>query len=479
MSRQAVVIGGSIGGLCAARVLSDHFDRIIVVDRDSFPEEAAHRKGVPQSRHPHALLDGGRRELERLFPGFDAAMLEGGAVEVNPGMEMARMQPAGWSPRRNSHSTLLFCSRILIESVIRKLVAPLGSIEFVEDTEVTRLLVDEPEKGVVGVAARRRSTGEQTEVRADLVVDASGSETKAPEWLAALGLSPPEKTVIDANAGYSTRWYELADPDKWPADWWWKVIWINPVRDPSRPEEQYVGLLFPVENSRWVVTTASWGGRELPRDGESFERIVSKLRSPILSEALALAEPISPVYARRSMQNFWRHYERWTDELRGFIAVADAVCAFNPVYGQGMTSAARCAGVLQSRLEAEAPETPGFEKRFFAAQGDFLEIPWTMATSADRQQVRTVEAESSSGEAPPSLASRIGAFTMRQFTQAAARDRVLERALFDVINLSRHPRSLMREPGLLGRVLFARLRQLVTRTRVPGEVNSERPPAAA
>ncbi len=480
--REAIVIGGSIGGLCAARVLADHFERVVVLDRDTFPEGAAHRKGVPQSRHPHALLDGGRRELERLFPGFERTMKERGALEVNPGLEMATLQPRGWAPRSDSPFTLLFSSRILIESVIRGLAEKLGNVEFVEDTEVTRLVAGESEGElrVSGVETRRRADGATGVRHADLVVDASGRETRAPDWLRELGLPEPEKTVVDADAGYSTRWYELRDPSAWPESWWWKSLWINPVVDEAaRPEEQYFALLFPVEHNRWIVTTASWGGRELPKDPESFDRIVGKLRSPVLAEALALAEPISPVYYRRSMQNTWRHYERWSAELPGFLATADAVCAFNPVYGQGMSSASFCAGVLERCLAGEDPTTGRFARRFFREQAAFLQTPWTMAVSRDRQQVPRSEGEdASSGGRLRLLAGRIGARYMRTLGLASARDPELRRALFDVVNLSRHPQSLLRDPRMLARVFWARLRQGFRPVPAANLGLSERPPPA-
>ena len=473
----AVVIGGSIAGLCAGRVLAERFERVTVVDRDRFPKGADHRKGVPQSRHPHAMLDAGRRELDRLFPGFERLCLERGALELNPGLDMAMLGRNGWNPRRHRPFTLLFASRVLFESVLRDLAAAIPNLEVFEGTEATRLLV-EREGGLRATGVTLRDPdGEERRVPADLVVDASGRSTRAPGWLEALGLPPVEVTVVDANAGYSSRWYQGPSPDRRPAHWWWKCLWIEPlVEGAARAEEQYFGVLFPVEGDRWIVTTASWGGRELARDPESFERMVSKLRSPVLAQAIGKAEPISPVYFRRGMQNAWRHYESWRGEFPGFIALGDAVCAFNPVYGQGMSVASKCTAVLERCLDEEDPRSARFARRFFREQGEFLEIPWTMAVSRDREQARI------EGDAPTTqrrfelLLRRIATTYMRNVALAAGGDDAVNRALFEVVNLSRPPADLFRDPRIVARVLRSRLHQLLTRRQnVDAEIPDDPP----
>jgi 2-polyprenyl-6-methoxyphenol hydroxylase-like FAD-dependent oxidoreductase len=450
--RHAVVIGGSVGGLCAARVLAEHFDRVTVVDRDTFPEGAEYRKGVPQSRHPHALLDGGRRELERLFPGFERMLLGAGAHELNPGLDFAMLQPNGWLSRRGSPFTLIFCSRVLLESVVRDRASRLPGIRFLEETEVTGLLsARQPHLRATGVEIRSRGGGEREEIHADLIIDASGRSTRVPEWLEQLGLAAVQTTVVDADAAYSTRWYRA--PADWPSNWWWRCIWIEPLLEgASRPEEQYFGVLFPVEGDRWIVTTASWGGRELPRDPEAFERLISKLRSPILHEALARAEPISDVYRRRALQNSYRHYERWGAELPGFIATADAVCAFNPVYGQGMTSAALCAGVLERTLERVDPSSPRFPREFFRAQSRFLDRPWAIAVSRDLEHPRTTGGASMRG-ALRRIAGRLGKRYMLLVAMASSEDEAVRERLFHVINLTRPPGALVSDPRFILRVL--------------------------
>src|SRR5882672_3589619 len=186
----AIVVGGSMAGLSAARVLSDAFDRVTVIDQDAYPEGAMERPGVPQSRHVHALLARGRNELNRLFPGFDQAMLAGGANDLDFAWTFATLRPTGWARRARSKLALLFASRTLIESVIRRLLRQHSNVVLVERTAVTNLTATR--NGALranGVQLTPLDGGTSSELQADFIVDASGRSSKAPEWLQALGLN--------------------------------------------------------------------------------------------------------------------------------------------------------------------------------------------------------------------------------------------------------------------------------------------------
>ncbi len=130
---------------------------------------------------------------------------------------------------------------------------------------------------------------------ADLVVDCSGRSSRASEWLTSLGYPEVELEVVDAQAGYSTCWYQAPPADQRPANWWWKGIFLSPSAKPTREEDYYVALILPIEGDRFLLTLASWGGRALPADHEAFAALCGRLRSPIVAEALAISKPISPI----------------------------------------------------------------------------------------------------------------------------------------------------------------------------------------
>src|SRR5271156_5819919 len=430
-ANDAVVIGGGIGGMCAARVLSDHFERVTLIERDDLPEGAAHRKGVPQSRHPHGLLDRGRSELNALFPGLDASLHERGGLDMDTALELATLNPDGWAARRRTGHQMLFASRLLIESVIRDRIRKNPRITIVEGTEVTALVSAPGDTSrVTGVETRKVGDRSMSRIEADLVVDCSGRSSRASEWLTALGYPEVEVEVVDAQAGYSTCWYQAPAPAQRPASWWWKGIFLNPPTKPNREEDYYVALILPIEGDRFLLTLASWGGRVLPADHESFAALCGRLRSPIVAEAFAISKPISSIFHRKGMQNIWRHYEKWPGPA-GFISIADAVCAFNPIYAQGMTSASVCSQILGTVLGEMEPTDANFTAASFQRQAECVRAALGQSSGAD---------------------GAMGGESWELILREGGGVPVIAEALFNVINLNRPPESLMTDTEFLAAV---------------------------
>ncbi|MEW6299728.1 MAG: 2-polyprenyl-6-methoxyphenol hydroxylase-like oxidoreductase [Thermodesulfobacteriota bacterium] len=452
----AVVVGGSMAGLCAGRVLSDFFDHVTIIDRDAYPDGASERPGVPQSRHVHALLARGRQELERLFPGFDRLMLERGAHEIDFGRDFATLRPQGWAPREPDGFLLLFASRHLLESVVRQLLRQRTNVTLVERTSVTGLTtIPNGRLRATGVQICPPDKGAATELPAHLTVDASGRASKAPEWLRALGLEPPGETVVDSFAGYSSRWFQAPPAARWPKEWWWKGIWI----DIKEPKHLTAGVLFPVEQGRWIVTLGGVAKHYPPSDEAEFMAALAQLRSPIIAEAVRLAEPISPVYCNRAMANRFRHYECWHERLDGFIALGDSACAFNPVYGQGMTTGTLSAGILADCLKHYGPLHPELARHFFRAQAQVQKDAWLLATGADFRFPET--------EGKRSLSSRLFDPYMKALFAAAATDAVLRHRIGEVLHMLRPPAAFF-SPPIVGRVALGTAYRLLT-PRHPGD----------
>ena len=439
----AVVIGGSMAGLCTARILSTHFDSVTILDRDTCPDGVRERAGVPHGRHVHALLVRGRQELNRLFPGFDTLMLERGAHEIDFGNDFATLRNWGWEPRRPTGLLTLFASRHLIESTVRELCCQLPNVEVRDQTSATGLGMtpsgsSHPSR-IDAVHIVPRDRGASASMPADLVVDASGRTSKAPDWLQALGIAPPPETIVNAHSGYSSRWYQAPPAAQLPKEWWWKGIWL----DLAWPEHPLGGVLFPVEHSRWIVTLAGVSKHYPPKDDEEFTAALSQLRSPVLADAVRLAEPLSPVYAYRKMANRFRRYERWKTGVNGFIAVGDSVCAFNPVYGQGMTTGTLSAGVLDECLNEYGPTHPDLSRHFFTAQARVQAAPWGLATGADFSLPGT------EGERP--RGARIAGPYLKALSTAAIEDMTLRRHIGEVLQMLKPPSSFF-TPAVMGRV---------------------------
>ncbi|MCY1062609.1 NAD(P)-binding protein [Nannocystis sp. SCPEA4] len=377
-NRRALVIGGGIAGLLAARVLTRHYERVTVLDRDLLPGGPEPRAGAPQSHHVHVLLTRGWQILSEQFPGLGDALAAAGAHEYDWLADVEWHTPFGVMPRGPSTLRSRACTRGLLEWNVRARLVADDRVRVHAGYEVTGL--QNAGERIVGVQVHRRAGAPELAVddlRADLVVDASGRASKAPTWLAALGYPEPAETVIDAQLGYATRLYELrARPD-------WKVLYImgKPGQNPRG------GVVYAVEGGRHIVTLVGYGGAFPPTDEAGFLEFAGGLRTPALRDVLAGATPCSSIHGYRRTENRLRHYERLRRWPHGFVVLGDAACALNPVYGQGMSVAAVASTHLDAELRARPGQPPGlrFQKRlaagnqaaFMTAVGDDLRWPGT------------------------------------------------------------------------------------------------------
>ncbi len=376
----ALVIGSGIAGLLAARVLLNHFEYVTVVERDSLPEQPQPRPGVPQAVQSHALLVRGQRILEQLFPGLSAELIAAGAISVDWSADALYLSSIGTAPRCPSDLITSMCSRNLLEWAIRCRLAGCDHLQFLEATQVKKLLTNESKTRVIGVQLRDRGNSQLGELTADLIADASGRNSFLPKWLEELGYPAPSETVIDASFGYTTRWYER--PADLQADS--KAVFVFP----KPPHESRCGALDSVEGNRWSLSLYGFGRDYPPTDEVGFLEFARTLHTPILYEAVKDAKPLSPVYSYRRTENRLRHYEQLSKLPEGIVALGDAVFAFNPYYGQGMTAAALSALVLDRCLHQQWRQSQnaplGFGQHFQKQLARNLKAPWLNSTRSDR-----------------------------------------------------------------------------------------------
>jgi 2-polyprenyl-6-methoxyphenol hydroxylase-like FAD-dependent oxidoreductase len=438
----AVVIGGSLAGLCAARVLAGAFDRVTVVERDTLPHGPLERGGAPQARHVHAMLIRGQRELDALFPGFSADVLAGGGLSLDLGCTLAQLRREGWIEPYATNMPVLCASRALYESVVREKVRAQDRVSIVDRTEASGLV--SAGGRVAGVSLRPRDGGPTRELPADFVVDAAGRSSKAPAWLEALGFTAPDETVVDSRAGYATRWYAF-DEGSWRSEWWWRGAWVDP-----RPGEPLrAAVLMPVEGNRFIVTIVGFPGTYPPGDPEAFEAELWKQRSPIVAEAVKLARPLGDVYAHRAMSNCYRHFERARDLPAGFVVIGDALCAFNPVYGQGMTSAVLAAQTLGHCLRSADASSRELPRLAYRELAKMMRGIWNMATGADWGVPFTT------GDRPRSAA--FAGRYMEALNELVKHDFAARKLFLEVMHLVRPPEALF-APWIVARVARGALR---------------------
>jgi 2-polyprenyl-6-methoxyphenol hydroxylase-like FAD-dependent oxidoreductase len=433
----AIVLGGSIAGLLAARVLADAYDQVTVVDRDELPPGSRPRRGAPQARHIHALLARGQQVLEELFPGLTAELVGCGAP-IGDVLGDARLLFGGHRlARAEAGLVALSASRPLLEDRIRARVLALPEVRLAPPSDAVGLRCSPDGRRITGVQLLRRADASAEEViDADLVVDATGRGSRAPAWLQALGFGQPQVDRVRVDVGYVTRTYRLA-PDSLDGG-------LACIHGPA-PDLPRGGGLARLEGDTWILTLFGMLGDHPPKDRDGFDAFARSLRFPDIRDAIATAEPLDNPAAYRFQANVRRRYERMRHFPEGFLVMGDALCSLNPIYGQGMTVAALQARALRDHL---GPGIAPRSRRLLRALARAIDAPWELAIGAD------LALPGVDGRRTPRR--RIAGAYVNRLQAAAADNPALARAFVRVTGLVDRPEALLR-PAVALRVLRPRL----------------------
>jgi 2-polyprenyl-6-methoxyphenol hydroxylase-like FAD-dependent oxidoreductase len=426
-----------------ARVLADYFARVTIIERDVIEDKPVLHKSIPQGHHLHALMLGGQQVVASLYPGILARLRSLGAVRYRAGRENVWFLPDGKA--YNATGTVreprdlgfdgYSQSRGLLEHCLRQCTLALANVHLITNSSVRSLIHT---KGrVQGV--QYLSQGTWHCLPADFVVDAGGRGSHAAWWLLELGFPVPQGTTIGVDFAYASTKFRI--PESYDAPERLMNFFVPSSRFPL------AAIMGEIEDRTWHVSLAGRFGNYPPTDEEGFLTFAKSLPNKRLYDLINDAERVSDIMAYRFPTSVQRHYEWLTAFPEGFLVLGDAICSFNPVYGQGMSSAALQVKALQQLLNERAEQSQGLERlalAFFPRAAEVIVTPWTLAATFDFLHPQTC------GTRPPNLSAN--AQYLAAANAVAAEDIKVQRLLAEVIALAQPLAALWEEP-LYSRIL--------------------------
>jgi 2-polyprenyl-6-methoxyphenol hydroxylase-like FAD-dependent oxidoreductase len=437
IGQHAVVIGGSMAGLLAARALSDFYEQVTIIERDSFPLTPHPRKGVPQARQPHLLLAHGGEVMEGFFPGLLDELVGHGAREGDTD-NLLLYQDGGYLCRFRMGVRAISLSRPLLETTVRQRVLALPKIRAIQNCDAPGLTATDDNSQVTGVRIIRRDADSAEEnLAADLVVDAAGRGSRIIDWLTGMGYAGPEEEKLHVDIMYTSRLYRR-QPHHLPG---LETVLISPS-----PQNPRGGVIMSRENDEWHVAVFGYMGDRPPLDEQGFQEFARTLPSPEVHNLVCAAEPLTEPLQYRFTHSHRRYYERLSNFPDGLLVLGDALCSFNPIYGQGMTIAALEALALHKCLSAG---THQLASRFFKSAEKLINNAWEIAAGGDLKIPQVAGKRSAQ--------VRFSNWYMDKLVKVAHRSPAVTQVFYNVIDFRSPPVSLM-YPRIALRVLWGHLR---------------------
>jgi len=423
---KAIIIGASMAGLLAARICADHFEEVLILEKDELPGSPEHRKGVPQDQQLHLLLSKGYQIITKLFPGIVDTLAAEGAISGDLGLMLRWYGDGGFRPQCETGQYSILMSRPLLEYTIRKALLRKSNVRIMDKTRV--LAYQFEQGGITGVQTNLGS------LKSDLTIDTCGMASSLGKQLVGWGYDSPNIEEVHVNVRYTSCLFPRPTT-------FTEVININS----EAPLNSKHGTVQAIENNKMIVMVQGRSQDKVPKDVESLKAYTAQLAHPLIYDTIKDADALSPLTHYHIPSVRWVHFETLNRFPPGLLCLGDAICRLNPVYGQGMSSAAMQAEVLDSVLGRSPLKV--IWKSYFKQVAQLLKTPWEVTLAEDFKFPETEGI-------PPKIPKLIERY-FSKLSRVMNQDPVLFKAFVQVLNLVKPPTSLLR-PSLIWRVIRAK-----------------------
>ena len=368
----AIVLGGSIAGLLTARILAQYIEKVTIIEKDVLPINPGTRKSVPQGHHPHVILSKALQLIEKWFPEFIDDMASVGAIPVDPANDVCWFFPLSWMPRYSSGIKVLSSLRPQIEWCLKKsLLASFSNVTILENHSAIGLFTNKDNTCITGVKLKT-PFGDIEQMDATITIDTTGHTSRTPDWLASIGYEKPKEEEVVINVGYTTRIYKRPDD--------FKEGWRGYGILPDFPKTSRGAVLSTVQNNQWIISLTGYSGDHAPVDDIGFMQFARSLPKTHLYNLLKNETPLSSTKVFKLLKIRRRYYEKLSHFPDGLIVLGDALCTFNPIFGQGITVASICAEELERLLQkGVTPDMKRFSETFHLKASKRVSMAWHLS----------------------------------------------------------------------------------------------------
>ncbi|WP_432354492.1 FAD-dependent oxidoreductase [Sporosarcina sp. A2] len=435
----AIIIGGGIAGKLTARVLSDSFKEVIILERDDEMEGPISRKGARQGDHLHALLHAGQNGFETLFPGITETFHSNGAVNINSTKDLAWFHHGVWKHRYDGNKSTTLQSRPHLEWTMEQYIKEIPNVTTLYRHQVKRLLHNIEENRIYGVEVST-SDGSKATLTANLIVDASGASSITHALFKKLNLTIPTNKA-EIGLCYVSKRFRL--PKSQTRDWAIKLIYPNP------PLEKIGGTISQIENDQHVVTIIGYQNsiqeKEVVKNDNSFLELAKRLPKQDIINELIHAESLSETSVYKVPHISWKRIDKVKQFPKGLLIIGDSVCRIDPVFGQGMSIAVLEAVTLQLLLQDGKLDVEQVQIAFHKEIAKLISPIWNMVLTEDFRYPGVT------GKTPTGLTIQQW-YSKKIFLLSASSQNVYA-SFIDVMNLVQPPTSLLRF-GIMKEVLL-------------------------